>query len=468
MTTLANAIINKQRDVVRDYILRGGPVNEIDEYGFTPLIESAITNDFEMAKILLDGGADVLMPDLVGGTALHWAVENENMPLARLLLEKGADPNAANFNGEPVYVKPLLRNQPDLKLLLNQYGARIDFATDFINAKLIGHRYDLRGSCDIISPHGHFVEVGFEGFFLEFSLGLVRFSLEQYAKNYNARSMRKRFDVLHSCIKALRSAEQLIFYQHYQQDVAAHRTVIDALMQEELLILPCNFEGHAIVFIVYEHWLIRCDRRKIDQALNGICVFSMRHPGNLTPSLMRRIIFEKKTKSFVDEYLTDYLGLRLAVRLVISPQVSGNCSWANVVSVLPAVDYLLTELVGKKKPPILGEPLLVDHMHHSIQLYQHWRDWDRLRMLDYFVQAFEFRDKKRRASIVSLLAAVIFQRFSAKDPQVVEVARPIIKILQHPDYHYVLDAYLNQYYRQSRTPAGENLFALIHESDSFI
>ncbi len=463
MTSLAQAIINRHTSLVQQYLQSGMDLNQFDEYGFTPLIETAIANDITMMRMLLDHGVDVNKKDMIGGSALHWAVENNNLEMCKLLLAKKADPNAYNNNGEPVLVKAILRKQSELKLLLYEYDASARFAMDFINVKLLGHRYDLRGSVDIVSADGDFVEVGLEGFFLEFSLNLVRYSLEQYTQNYAARSSKKDFPILNVCIDALRVAGQLIQYQQYQTDIEQHRQVIDSLLDRELLIIPVNFEGHAITYVRYEDVLIKCDRRKIDEALNGINVFKIRNPNLMTKDLIRRLIFEKKDEKYIHEQVEKRLGLELKARMMITPQMSGNCSWTNVVACVPAIYYLFTDGID-----FTSNNGIIDLGHPALTLYEHWRDWDRLRSLQYFMHDFDAQNNKRKASIVSLLGAVMFQRFSYRDHKNIETAKRMLKILNTPRYEYVLKNYLNFYYHTNRTPEGENLKNLIDACESYV
>ena len=61
-------------------------LNFVDEYGFTPLIQAAIMNDGDKGELLLDHGADVNLRDLTGGSALHWAAENNNLDFNRFVI----------------------------------------------------------------------------------------------------------------------------------------------------------------------------------------------------------------------------------------------------------------------------------------------------------------------------------------------------------------------------------------------
>ena len=113
-----------------------------------------------------------------------------------MLLAHGADPNAYTLTGDPVLVKPLLRRQSRLKQLLIRSGANIDFAQDYINTKLLGHRFELVGYADIVDHQQRFIEVDFEGFILEFTIGIILNSLQEYRNNFSARHLRGFFDFI--------------------------------------------------------------------------------------------------------------------------------------------------------------------------------------------------------------------------------------------------------------------------------
>ena len=105
----------------------GEDVNQIDEYGFTPLIEAAIVDNIEISQLLLDQGADPNQQDVTGGTALQWAAENNNLRLCKLLLEHKANPNAYNFAGQPVLVMPTLRQTNRVTKFTNSCWRRSSF-----------------------------------------------------------------------------------------------------------------------------------------------------------------------------------------------------------------------------------------------------------------------------------------------------------------------------------------------------
>ena len=56
--------------------------------------------DLEVAKLLLEKGADINFQNTIGDTALHCACVWGHLDVVKLLLEKGADIEIKNVNGE--------------------------------------------------------------------------------------------------------------------------------------------------------------------------------------------------------------------------------------------------------------------------------------------------------------------------------------------------------------------------------
>ncbi len=93
-------------------------------YGRTPLHEAAYTGNIEMAKLLIEHGAEINIADKDGKTPLHEAAGRGKLEVAKLLIEHGADVNATDrLSATP------LRNAEscgDTKIaeLLRQHGAK--------------------------------------------------------------------------------------------------------------------------------------------------------------------------------------------------------------------------------------------------------------------------------------------------------------------------------------------------------
>jgi ankyrin repeat protein len=80
----------------------------------TPLHFAARDGNLEMARILVDAGADLERPAANGTRPLVTAIINNHIELALYLLEKGADPNAADdfYKRTPLFAAVEMRN-PD-------------------------------------------------------------------------------------------------------------------------------------------------------------------------------------------------------------------------------------------------------------------------------------------------------------------------------------------------------------------
>ena len=82
----------------------GAKLNERSKGGYTPLLFAVRNNRSETVKFLLEQGANVndRLPD--GTSALSVAILNADFDLAAMLLDSGADPNVPDPRGHPLHV----------------------------------------------------------------------------------------------------------------------------------------------------------------------------------------------------------------------------------------------------------------------------------------------------------------------------------------------------------------------------
>lgn len=455
MLSLADAILQEDIDSVRQLLQYGEDVNQIDEYGFRPLIEAAIVDNKKMSKLLLDQGADPNQQDVTGGVALQWAVENNNLDLCKLLLEYHANPNAYNFAGQPVLVMPTLRRQSPIKQLLIQGGADPIFAQDYINTKLLGHLFELIGTANIVGPENQFIEVDFEGFFLEITLGLISDSLSQFQNHFAARRLRRYSGLSQFIVDVLDRASQLIKYQQYRVDISKHRSQIDALIQQHPILIPVGYEGHAITFISHEDIWVKCDRREDSRLFDNIMFYKVQNRQKLTDNFAKNLIYEKHTSDFINEELDQILGLQPITELKIESQISGNCSWANVEAVIPALFFLILMQLNKNSDALAYYKTL------SLNFFQRWREWNKDRALHFCIQSYNEGDAVRKACKAEILAAVLFQRCDINNATDLERIKSILGVLLKSPYEYILKNYLRVYYYESRTEEGKRFAEML-------
>ena len=102
-------------------------LNTISEQGMTAFILASYRGNNEVAKLLLDNGADIgyCSPE---GTAIYGMIYKDNSALVEYVLEKGYSPNdTCQFSqfGTPLHFAMSLRRYGIISLLL-KYGAKKD------------------------------------------------------------------------------------------------------------------------------------------------------------------------------------------------------------------------------------------------------------------------------------------------------------------------------------------------------
>ena len=98
-TALMRAVAEKHPEIARALIERGADIRARSKGGFTPLLFASQQGDLASARILLAAGADVNEATPKNGTALVVAAASGREEFAIFLLENGADPNAADAYG---------------------------------------------------------------------------------------------------------------------------------------------------------------------------------------------------------------------------------------------------------------------------------------------------------------------------------------------------------------------------------
>jgi hypothetical protein len=107
--------VNSDLKVVRNNLSSSGFMRLIPPRNFTPVVSH-----------LSIEGAEVETQDSYWLQApLAWAAKRGNHAPAKLLLEKGADANSKNKDGQTSLTLAAIRGYKDLVILLIQYGAHI-------------------------------------------------------------------------------------------------------------------------------------------------------------------------------------------------------------------------------------------------------------------------------------------------------------------------------------------------------
>jgi cytohesin len=130
-TALTAAVQQHRKDLVEILLAAKADLDRFENGQGTPLYWAAMSKDLELTRLLLDRGAN---PNAADGGPLSAAVSVQNgqsedkaVPVAELLLGRGADPNLQRGNsGSP----PIFWAQPKLAEVLLKHGAKTDLLNE--------------------------------------------------------------------------------------------------------------------------------------------------------------------------------------------------------------------------------------------------------------------------------------------------------------------------------------------------
>jgi ankyrin repeat protein len=120
-TPLGLACYFGHEEAARYLLLKGAEVNTCSKNGYNvyPIHSAVAANNSDIAKILLEAGADVNVTQVSKITPLHSAAHHGNIELIILLLEAGANVNAKSEDGKTPAEMASLAGFNELAKILN-------------------------------------------------------------------------------------------------------------------------------------------------------------------------------------------------------------------------------------------------------------------------------------------------------------------------------------------------------------
>lgn len=128
------AVVTDNREALKQHLAAGTNINEKDPFGgSSPLISAALFGKTEIAKILIDAGADINFQNNEGSTALHTAAFFCRPETVSMLLQKNANKTIKNKYGSTAYESvagPYSDLKPTYEMLekmLAPMGLKLDY-----------------------------------------------------------------------------------------------------------------------------------------------------------------------------------------------------------------------------------------------------------------------------------------------------------------------------------------------------
>lgn len=132
---IQTAVVTGNLEAVQQHIAAGTDLNEKDPFGgSSPLISAAVFGKTDIAKTLIDAGADLDFQNNDGSTALISAAFFCRPEIVQMLVDKGADKTIRNKYGATAYESVSFpfadaKNSYDMMgTMLGPMGLKLDYA----------------------------------------------------------------------------------------------------------------------------------------------------------------------------------------------------------------------------------------------------------------------------------------------------------------------------------------------------
>jgi len=106
---------NGNVEEIKQIVAEGCDINRFDDIGYTPLHYAIKVENLEVAQLLINMGADVNAhdSDRAGNTPLAEVAKNCSFEVARFLIENGADPTIPGWMGLSALDRASNRKKPE-------------------------------------------------------------------------------------------------------------------------------------------------------------------------------------------------------------------------------------------------------------------------------------------------------------------------------------------------------------------
>ncbi|XP_051170463.1 ankyrin-3-like [Leptopilina boulardi] len=150
LTPLNVAILQNHLELAKILVQNGADVNIVNNDGETPLHKASKRGNIQLVEILLQNGANINAKDNRDITPLYVAILYDHSELAKILVQNGADVNIVNNDGETPLNLATQMIKIDIQFveILLKNGANVNIVNDYGRAPL--HMATERGDIQLV------------------------------------------------------------------------------------------------------------------------------------------------------------------------------------------------------------------------------------------------------------------------------------------------------------------------------
>lgn len=121
-------MIDKIKSVEKDQL-----IDQLDDYGMSPIFYACINNSYHKVKLLLENGADINRVNDKNFSLLHFACKYNSLDIVKLLVDSGCDVNCKNNMGYTPLHYACINSSLELVEFLISSGANPNFIEHMYN-----------------------------------------------------------------------------------------------------------------------------------------------------------------------------------------------------------------------------------------------------------------------------------------------------------------------------------------------
>lgn len=129
-TALHYAVKYREFDIAKLLIEKGADVNAINIYGWHPLLHAVNDSNFALTELLLQNGADIKHENPeTGSSCIHYAIGNDDLKIVKLLLKYGANIYAVDYAKQTALF--CAKEKTEIFYLMINYGQDTIIPTEY-------------------------------------------------------------------------------------------------------------------------------------------------------------------------------------------------------------------------------------------------------------------------------------------------------------------------------------------------